>query len=181
MAELLFGTILENGQPIHLGVDDAKVLVAAQGGDPSLYTPTGRQYTADELAAQYEARHAIELEQQRLREFEANQAALVAYNNAVAAQQETTFLEDLAQGYVDFIEGDSTTAEFLTDPIGTTTGGTVGVVTDVLGTDVITGGITAAGGAVSDVLEPITEPLGEGIGQLVLPAAIIGGAYLLLK
>ena len=177
MPPLIFGEILENGQPIPLDVGDAKLLVAAQGGDPSLYTPTGRMYTADELAAQYEARQAIELEQQRLRQFEANQQALIDYNLAIAKQQETTFTEDLAQAYVDFVEGDSGTADFITDPIGTVGGGTVDLITDVVGTDVITGSI----GAVGDVIAPITEPVGENLGKLILPAAIVGGAYLLLK
>lgn len=173
MPPLIFGEILENGQPIPLDVGDAKLLVAAQGGDPSLYTPTGRMYTADELAAQ----HAIELERERLRQFEANQQALIDYNLAIAKQQETTFTEDLAQAYVDFFEGDSGTADFITDPIGTVGGGTVDIITDVVGTDVITGSI----GAVGDVIAPITEPVGENLGKIILPAAIVGGAYLLLK
>ena len=129
-----------------------------------------RQITLDELAA-------IELQKQKLAQFEANQQALVDYNKALAEQQETTFLEDLAQEYVDFIEGDSTTAEFITDPIGTTTGGTVDLITDVVGTDVIVGTI----GAVGDVIAPITEPIGESAGKYLVPAAILGGAYLLLK
>jgi len=91
------------------------------------------------------------------------------------------FLETLAQSYVDFYEGDTTTAALLTDPVGTVTGGTVGLVTDVIGTDVITGSISAAGGAVADILDPITEPLGETAGKLLVPVAILGGAYLLLK
>ena len=129
-----------------------------------------RQITIDELAA-------IELQKQKLAQFEANQQALVDYNKALAEQQETTFLEDLAQEYVDFIEGDSTTAEFITDPIGTTTGGTADLITDVIGTDIITGSI----GAVGDVIAPITEPIGESAGKYLVPAAILGGAYLLLK
>ena len=129
-----------------------------------------RQATLDELAA-------IEIQEQKLRQYEANQQALRDYNLALAQQQETTFLEDLAQEYVDFIEGDSTTAEFITDPIGTTTGGTVDLITDVVGTDVITGSITALGG----VIAPITEPIGESAGKYLVPAAILGGAYLLLK
>ncbi len=99
----------------------------------------------------------------------------------IAAQNETTFTEDLAQAYVDFIEGDSTTAEFLTDPIGVTSEGTIGVVTDIIGTDVITGSIRATGDATAQILEPITEPLGESAGKYLVPAAILGGAYLLLK
>jgi len=133
-----------------------------------------RQATADELAA-------IAIQEQNLRQYEANQQALRDYNLALAEQQETTFLEDIAQTYVDFYEGESTTAELLTDPVGTVTGGTIGLVTDIVGTDVITGSITAAGGVVTDILDPITEPLGEGIEQLIVPVAILGGAYLLLK
>jgi len=133
-----------------------------------------RQATADELAA-------IAIQEQNLRQYEANQQALRDYNLALAEQQQTTFLEDIAQTYVDFYEGESTTAELLTDPVGTVTGGTIGLVTDVIGTDVITGSITAAGGVVTDILDPITEPLGEGIEKLIVPAAILGGAYLLLK
>jgi len=133
-----------------------------------------RQATADELAA-------IAIQEQNLRQYEANQQALRDYNLALAEQQETTFLEDIAQTYVDFYEGESTTAELLTDPVGTVTGGTIGLVTDIVGTDVITGSITAAGGVVTDILDPITEPLGEGVEQLIVPVAILGGAYLLLK
>jgi len=92
-----------------------------------------------------------------------------------------TFTETLAESYVDFYEGDTTTAALLTDPVGTVAGGTVGLVTDVIGTDVITGSITAAGGAVANILDPITEPLGESAGKLLVPVAILGGAYLLLK
>lgn len=133
-----------------------------------------RQATADELAA-------IAIQEQNLRQYEANQQALRDYNLALAEQQETTFLEDIAQTYVDFYEGDTTTAELLTDPVGTVTGGTIGLVTDIVGTDVITGSITAAGGVVTDILDPITEPLGEGVEKLIVPVAILGGAYLLLK
>ena len=75
-----------------------------------------RQITLDELAA-------IELQKQKLAQFEANQQALVDYNKALAEQQETTFLEDLAQEYVDFIEGDSTTAEFITGGLQQLVGG----------------------------------------------------------
>jgi len=133
-----------------------------------------RQATADELAA-------IAIQEQNLRQYEANQQALRDYNLALAEQQETTFLEDIAQTYVDFYEGESTTAELLTDPVGTVTGGTIGLVTDIVGTDIITGSITAAGGVVTDILDPITEPLGEGVEKLIVPVAILGGAYLLLK
>ena len=129
-----------------------------------------RQITIDELAA-------MELQKQKLAQFEANQQALRDYELALAEQQETTFLEDLAQEYVDFFEGDSTTAEFLTDPLGTTTEGTVDLITDVVGEDVIVGSI----GAVGDVIAPITEPIGESAGKYLVPAAILGGAYLLLK
>ena len=123
----------------------------------------------------------IAAEEQRLRQYEANLEQAQWAQEQIAKQNETTFIEDLAQEYVDFIEGDSTTAEFLTDPIGVTTEGTVGVVTDVVGTDVITGSITAAGGAAAQILDPITQPVGESLEKLIVPAAILGGAYLLLK
>jgi len=155
-----------------------------QGFVPVMETITTPAMGTYEQTAEYEQRQiylaeqeAIELQKQKLREFEANQQALVDYNKALSEQQETTFLEDLAQEYVDFIEGDSTTAEFITDPIGTTTGGTVDLITDVVGTDVIVGTI----GAVGDVIAPITEPIGESAGKYLVPAAILGGAYLLLK
>ncbi len=123
----------------------------------------------------------IAAEEQRLRQYEANLAQAQWAEEQIAKQNETTFTQDLAQAYVDFIEGDSTTAEFLTDPIGVTTEGTIGVVTDVIGTDVVTGSITAAGGAAAQILDPIAQPVGEGLGKLIVPAAILGGAYLLLK
>ena len=133
-----------------------------------------RQATLDELAA-------IEVQEQKLRQYEANQQALRDYNLALAQQQETTFVEDLAQGYVDWYEGDTATAELVTDPIDLVVGGTADVITDIIGTDIVTGSITAAGGVVTGVLDPITEPIGEGIEKLIVPAAILGGAYLLLK
>jgi len=155
-----------------------------QGFVPVMETITSPAMGTYEQTAEYEQRQiylaeqeAIELQKQKLRQFEANQQALIDYEIALAKQQETTFLEDLAQEYVDFYEGDSTTAEFITDPIGTTTGGTVDLITDVVGTDVITGSI----GAVGDVIAPITEPIGENLGKIIVPVALLGGAYLLLK
>ena len=133
-----------------------------------------RQATLDELAA-------IEIQKIKLAQYEANQQSLRDYNLALAQQQETTFLEDLAQTYVDFYEGDTATAELVTDPIDLVVGGTADVITDIIGTDIVTGSITAAGGVVTGVLDPITEPIGEGIEKLIVPAAILGGAYLLLK
>ena len=135
----------------------------------------------EESAAIIAEADAIRAEEERLRQFLANQEQARWAEEQIAKQNETTFTEDLAQAYVDYIEGDSTTAEFLTDPIGVTTEGTIGVVTDVIGTDVITGSITAAGGAAAQILDPISQPVGEGLGKLVVPAAILGGAYLLLK
>jgi len=73
---------------------------------------------------------------------------------------------------------ESTPTERIIDVVG---GGTADIITDVIGTDVITGSITAAGGAVADILDPITEPLGESAGKLLVPVAILGGAYLLLR
>jgi len=137
--------------------------------------------TQAELAAINQASIVRQAEEQALRQFQANQEQARWAESQIAAQNETTFTEDLAQAYVDFYEGDSTTAALLTDPVGTVSGGAIDVVTDVLGTDVITGSITAAGGAAADILDPITQPLGENLGKLILPAAIIGGALLLLK
>jgi len=73
---------------------------------------------------------------------------------------------------------ESTPTERIIDVVG---GGTADIITDVIGTDVITGSITAAGGAVADILDPITDPLGESAAKLLVPVAILGGAYLLLK
>ncbi len=138
---------------------------------------TGAQAQRDAAAAAAAAAAQQAAGEAELAQFLANQEQARWAEEQIAAQNETTFTEDLAQAYVDFIEGDSTTAEFLTDPIGVTTEGTIGVVTDVVGTDVITGSI----GAVGDVIAPITEPVGENLGKLIVPAAILGGAYLLLK
>jgi len=155
-----------------------------QGFVPVMETITSPSMGTYEQTAEYEQRQiylaeqeAIELQKQKLRQFEANQQALVDYEIALAKQQETTFTEDLAEAYVEFFEGDSTTAEFITDPIGTTTAGTVDLITDVIGEDVIVGSI----GAVGDVLAPITEPIGESAGKYLVPVALLGGAYLLLK
>jgi len=86
-----------------------------------------------------------------------------------------------AESYVGWYEGDTGTAEFFRDPIGTTTGGVVDVVTDIVGTDIVVGSIEASAAPLAAILDPITEPLGEGIEKLIVPAAILGGAYLLLK
>jgi hypothetical protein len=94
---------------------------------------------------------------------------------------ETSPLTPYAEAYVDWYEGDTTTAEFISDPIGTTTAGVVDVITDVVGTDIVVGSIEAAATPLAAVLDPITEPIGEGIEKLIVPAAIVGGAYLLLK
>jgi len=93
----------------------------------------------------------------------------------------TSPLTPYAEAYVDWYEGDTTTAEFISDPIGTTTAGVVDVVTDIVGTDIVVGSIEAAAKPLAAVLDPITEPIGEGIEKLIVPAAILGGAYLLLK
>jgi len=93
----------------------------------------------------------------------------------------TSPLTPYAEAYVDWYEGDTTTAEFISDPIGTTTAGVVDVITDVVGTDIVVGSIEAAATPLAAVLDPITEPIGEGIEKLIVPAAILGGAYLLLK
>jgi len=92
-----------------------------------------------------------------------------------------TFTETLAEEYIEFYEGESTTAEFLTDPIGTTTEGVVDVITDIVGTDIVVGTVSAIADPLSTIFDPITEPLGEGIEKLIVPVAILGGAYLLLK
>jgi len=99
----------------------------------------------------------------------------------VFSNPETSPLTPYAEAYVDWYEGDTTTAEFISDPIGTTTGGVVDVITDVIGTDIVVGSIEAAATPLAAVLDPITEPIGEGIEKLIVPAAIVGGAYLLLK
>jgi len=82
-----------------------------------------------------------------------------------------------AKKYTEWYQ-ESTPTERIVDVVG---GGTADIITDVIGTDVITGSISAAGGAVADILDPITEPLGESAGKLLVPVAILGGAYLLLK
>ena len=82
-----------------------------------------------------------------------------------------------AKQYTEWYQ-ESTPTERIIDVVG---GGTADIITDVIGTDVITGSITAAGGAVADILDPITDPLGESAGKLLVPVAILGGAYLLLK
>jgi len=99
----------------------------------------------------------------------------------VFSNPETSPLTPYAEAYVDWYEGDTTTAEFISDPIGTTTAGVVDVITDVVGTDIVVGSIEAAATPLAAVLDPITEPIGEGIEKLIVPAAILGGAYLLLK
>ena len=82
-----------------------------------------------------------------------------------------------AKQYAEWYQ-ESTPTERIIDVVG---GGTADIITDVIGTDVITGSITAAGGAVADILDPITDPLGESAGKLLVPVAILGGAYLLLR
>jgi len=159
-----------------LGVEDVNLITQQVAG-----AQAQREAAAVAAAAAAAAAAQQAAEEAELAAFLSNQEQARWAEEQIAAQNDTTFLEDLAQEYVDFIEGDSTTAEFLTDPIGVTTEGTIGVVTDVIGTDVITGSITAAGGAAAQILDPIAQPLGESAGKLLLPAVILGGAYLLLK
>jgi hypothetical protein len=173
-AELPVGTESLTGQPItDLGgvtplVSAPETISTADFGG----SRTDSQKLSDAYSAYYSAQAA---EIARLKQYEANQAQA----RWAEEQTQTTFTEDLAQEYVDFYEGDTTTAQLLTDPVAVIN--PIGIVTDVLGTDIITGGITAAGGAAAAVLDPITKPLGEGLGAVVLPAVIIGGALLLLK
>ena len=132
------------------------------------------QLLADQQAAM------VASEEARLAALLSNQEQAQWAEEQIAAQDQG-FWGDLAQEYVDFFEGDSETAALLTDPVDVILGGTADIVTDVLGTDVITGSITAAGGAAATVLDPITDPIGQSAGKLLVPAAILGGAYLLLK
>jgi len=166
LAELPVGAEGLTGQPvIDVGVVTPleTITTADYGG-----SRTDSQKLSDTYKAYYAAQAA---EVARLKRYEANQAQA----RWAEEQTQTTFTEDLAQTYIDFYEGDTTTAELLTDPVAVLN--PIGIIPDVLGTDIITGSITAAG----DVLDPITKPLGEGLGNVVLPAVLIGGAYLLLK
>jgi len=152
-----------------------------QGFTPVIETIVSPSVGSYEMAADYAALMAYNERQakaqQDLLRYQANQEQARWAEEQIAAQNETTFTEDLAQAYVDFYEGDTTTAALLTDPVDVIGGGAIGAVTDIVGTDVIVGSI----GAVGEVIAPITEPIGENLGKLIVPAAIIGGAILLLK
>tara|TARA_R110000751_G_scaffold57075_1_gene121379 strand:+ start:19 stop:540 length:522 start_codon:yes stop_codon:yes gene_type:complete len=170
LAELPVGAEAYSGQPEDL----AEVITPLVSAPETISTAdfggsrTDSQNLADTYSAYYAAQAA---EEAQLRQYQANQQQA----QWAEEQTQTTFTEDLAQTYVDFYEGDTTTAQLLTDPVAVIN--PIGIIPDVLGTDIIAGSITAAGA----VLDPITKPLGEGLGNVVLPAVIIGGAILLLK
>lgn len=104
---------------------------------------------------------------------------LVADVFNVFSDPSTSPLTPYAEAYVDWYQ-ESTPTERIIDVVG---GGTADLITDVIGTDVITGSISAVADPLfsTTILDPITEPIGEGLEKLIVPAAIIGGAYLLLK
>jgi len=107
-------------------------------------------------------------EESRLRQYQSNQQQ--AQWAAEAEQQ--SFARDLAESYVDYYE-EATPAERIVDTamdIGT------GIATET--TDLVTGSITAIG---ETIVQPIAKETGDVLGGLILPAAIIGGAVLLLK
>ena len=174
LAELPVGTEALTGQPItDLGgvtplVSAPETISTADFGG----SRTDSQKLSDAYSAYYAAQAA---EEAQLRQYQANQQQA----QWAEEQTQTTFTEDLAQTYVDFYEGDTTTAQLLTDPVAVIN--PIGIIPEVLGTDIVTGSISAAGGAAADILDPITEPIGENLGKLILPAAIVGGALLLLK
>jgi len=155
------------------GLSIAEINLISQqvaGGAAAADAAAAAALLADQQAAM------VASEEARLAQLLANQEQAQWAEEQIAAQDQG-FWGDLAQEYVDFFEGDSETAALLTDPVDVILGGTADIVTDIVGTDVITGSI----GAVGDVIAPITEPVGENLGKLILPAAIVGGAYLLLK
>jgi len=158
-----------------LGVEDVNLITQQLTGAQAQRDAAAA--AAAEAAAAAAQQAAGEAE---LAAFLSNQEQAQWAEEQIAAQDQGIW-GDLAEGYVEFFEGDSATAQLLTDPVDVILGGTADVVTDVLGTDVITGSITAAGGAAAQILDPIAKPVGEGLGKLVVPAVILGGAYLLLK
>jgi len=155
------------------GLSIAEINLISQqvaGGAAAADAAAAAALLADQQAAM------VASEEARLAQLLANQEQAQWAEEQIAAQDQG-LLGDLAQSYVDFFEGDSATAQLLTDPVDVILGGTANVVTDVLGTDVITGSI----GAVGDVIAPITEPIGQSAGKLLVPAVILGGAYLFLR
>ena len=170
LAELPVGAEGLTGQPV-TDLGGVTPLVSAPETITTAYfggSRTDSQKLSDAYSAYYSEQAA---EEARLKQYQSNQQQA----RWAEEQTETTFTQDLAEYYVDFYEGDTTTAQLLTDPVAVLN--PIGIIPDVLGTDIIAGGITAAGSA----LAPITEPLGEGLGKVILPAVIIGGALLLLK
>jgi len=135
----------------------------------------------DWLSGAIEGAAALATTQQQAQAEQVDIGDIVSDLFNIFSDPDTSPLTPYAEAYVDWYEGDTTTAEFISDPIGTTTAGTVDVITDIVGTDIIVGSIEAAATPLAAVLDPITEPIGEGIEKLIVPAAILGGAYLLLK
>jgi len=135
----------------------------------------------DWLSGAIEGAAALATTQQQAQAEQVDIGDIVSDLFNIFSDPSTSPLTPYAEAYVDWYEGDTTTAEFISDPIGTTTAGVVDVVTDIVGTDIVVGSIEAAATPLAAILDPITEPIGEGIEKLIVPAAILGGAYLLLK
>ena len=87
MPPLIYGEVLQNGQAITLESDDAQILHAYQGGDPSTITPTGRALTVDELAA----RNRQQIEAERAMAVEAERERLAAMELAAKFAHETYY------------------------------------------------------------------------------------------
>lgn len=102
----------------------------------------------------------------------------------------TSPLTPYAEAYVDWYEGDTGTAEFISDPIGTIAEGIieVGSGTGQEIEDIVTGGletvpaiVESAGTAGATIIEPIADAGGDLLEDLAVPIAILGGAYLLTR
>jgi len=166
----------------YYGGGEGQALIDPIGDIPLQIDPSTIEHI-DVTAAAY-----AELQEQRaieavnlaeLAQYEANQQSLRDYNALIAAQ-EGDLWRNLAESYVGWYET-KTPSERITDVVFEVGSGIGAEVADITGTNIITGGITAAGGAFAEVLDPITAPLGKGLQSAIIPAAVIVGALVLLK
>jgi len=169
LAELPVGQEALTGQPI-TDLGGVTPLVSAPE-TISTYDFGGSLAASQSIFSQAASVFAAQkAEEARLRQYQANQQQ--AQWAAQMAAEQQSFLKDLAESYTDYYE-EATPAERIVDTamdIGT------GIATET--TDLVTESIATIG---ETIVQPIAKETGDVLGGLILPAAIIGGAVLLLK
>jgi hypothetical protein len=170
-----FGLPIDPAVASTLSIDEINRLTTQQANAAML-----REQAAANLLAEQEAAAAIAAEEDRLRQYEANQAALVAYNNA---QNENGFWTDLAESYVSTVDtildyGSDAPAAIVDTAFEAGSG--IGAELEDVGTSFIESSATPIS-ALADPVSAVADPLFENIEKIAIPLAVVGGAYLLLK